>query len=84
MQTHKTDQHEEEVHELREQVTKLQAEVGKLTSMVSSPEVKRDHPLVQRMRQPQHQPLCPQLPQQNHLAHHLVAYVTPVVKVYHP
>jgi len=45
MQTQKMDQFEQEVHELRGEVTVLQAEVEKLTSLVSSLTVTQDQPL---------------------------------------
>jgi len=59
------DQLEQEVHELREEVTTLRVEVEKLTNMVSSLRVQqKPQPLGVRPPQQQHQPLSIQLPRQ--------------------
>ena len=81
VQTHRMDQLEQEVRELREEVTDLRAEVERLTSLASSPTVKKDQPRAQSMPQTQHQPLCVQVPQQHRPAHHLVTAATPVINV---
>ncbi|XP_039690620.1 RNA polymerase II degradation factor 1-like [Medicago truncatula] len=58
------DQLEQEVHELRGEVTTLRAEVEKLTSLVSSLMATNDLPLVQQRPQSPYQPMCPQKPRQ--------------------
>ncbi|XP_039683967.1 alpha/beta-gliadin-like [Medicago truncatula] len=58
------DQLEQEVHELRGEVTTLRAEVEKLTSLVSSLMATNDPPLVQQRPQSPYQPMCPQKPRQ--------------------
>jgi len=66
------DQLEQEVHELREEVTTLRAEVERLANLVSSLTITQDQPPVQRKPHPlciqppqkQQQPLCIQLPKQ--------------------
>ena len=67
MQTGKIDQLEQEVYELRGEVTTLQAEVEKLTSLVSSLMATRDSPLVQQRPQPLCQPMCTKRPRQQQL-----------------
>ncbi|KEH34213.1 hypothetical protein MTR_3g463110 [Medicago truncatula] len=52
------DQLEQEVHELRGEVTTLRAEVEKLTSLVSSLMATKDPPLVQQRPQALCQPIC--------------------------
>jgi len=64
VQTQKMDQLEQEVHELHEEVTTLQAEVEKLTNLVSLMSVTQDQPQVQQSPQLQCQPLCIQQPRQ--------------------
>jgi len=64
-QTHKMDQLEQEVHELREEVTILRAEVEKITNLVSSLAAQqKPQPLCMRPPQQQHQPLRVQLARQ--------------------
>jgi len=64
-QTHKMDQLEQEVHELREEVTILRAEVEKITNLVSSLATQqKPQPLCMRPPQQQHQPLRVQLARQ--------------------
>jgi uncharacterized protein YlxW (UPF0749 family) len=48
VQTQRMDQLEQEVHELREKVTTLRAEVERLTNLVSFMTVTKDHPEVQQ------------------------------------
>jgi len=65
VQTQKMDQLEQEVHELREEVTTLWVEVEKLTNLASSLIVQqKPQPLGVQPPQWQHQPLCIQLPRQ--------------------
>jgi len=64
-QTQKMDQLEQEVYELREEVTTLWVEMEKLTNLVSSLIVQqKPQPLGVRPPQRQHQPLHIQLPRQ--------------------
>ena len=58
VQTGKMDQLEQVIYELRGEVTTLQAEVEKLTSLVSSLMATKDPPLVQQRPQPLCQPMC--------------------------
>jgi len=71
-QTHKMDQPKQEVHELREEVTILQAEVEKITNLVSSLAAQqKSQPLCVRPPQQQHQPLrIQQAPQQLNTRNH--------------
>lgn len=64
MQTQKIDQLEQEVHELRGEVTTLWAEVERLTSLVSSLMAAMDPQLVQQKSQPLCQPMCMKRPRQ--------------------
>ena len=64
VQTGKMDQLEQEVHELRGEVTTLRTEVEKLTSLVSSWMATKDPPLVQQRPQPLCQPMCIKRPRQ--------------------
>jgi hypothetical protein len=62
--TQKIDQLEQEVLELRGEVTTLWAEVEKLTSLVSSLMAAKDPPLVQQRSQSLCQPMCMKRPRQ--------------------
>jgi len=64
VQTGKVDQLEQEVYELRGEVTTLWAEVEKLTSLVSSLMATKDPPLVQQRPLPLCQPMCIKRPRQ--------------------
>ena len=64
VQTGTMDQFEQEVFELRGEVTTLRAEVEKLTSLVSSLMATKDPPLVQQRPQPLCQPMCIKRPRQ--------------------
>ncbi|AES60814.1 hypothetical protein MTR_1g071170 [Medicago truncatula] len=64
VQTGKMDRLEQEVHELRGEVTTLRDEVVKLTSLVSSLMATKDPPLVQQRPQPLCQPICMERPRQ--------------------
>ena len=64
VQTGKMDQLEQEVFELRGEVTTLRAEVEKLTSLVSALMATKDPPLVQQRPQPLCQPMCTERPRQ--------------------
>ena len=62
-QTQKMDQLDQEVHELREEVTTLRVGVEKLTNLVSSVQWK-PQPLCMQPTQQRRQPLCIRLLQQ--------------------
>ena len=64
VQAGKIDQLEQEVYELRGEVTTLRAEVEKLTNLVSSLIATNDPPLVQQRPQPLCQPMCIKRPRQ--------------------
>jgi hypothetical protein len=64
VQTQRMDQLEQEVHELREKVTTLRAEVERLINLVLLMTVTKDHPQVQQRSQQQCQMLCIQQPRQ--------------------
>ncbi|KEH26697.1 hypothetical protein MTR_6g471190 [Medicago truncatula] len=66
------DRLEQEVHELRGEVTTLRAEVEKLTSLVSSLMATKDPPLVQQRPQPLCQPICMERPRQQDLLPNLL------------
>jgi len=58
-QTREMDQLGQEVHELREEVTTIRAEVEKLTNLVSLLMATQDHPLCPQKPQPQSQTVAP-------------------------